>query len=108
MEQGIKNDQGKVRLDLYPPEALIGTSEVLTFGALKYAANNFRLGILYSRVFAALLRHLLAWWMGEELDPESGKPHLDHAGCCIAFLQTYIRHPEKYKEFDDRWHKHNG
>jgi hypothetical protein len=38
------------------------------------------------RYFAALMRHLTAWWDGERADPESGLHHLAHAGCCLLFL----------------------
>ncbi len=87
--EGVKFDAGKPRYDLYPPEALEGTTKVLTFGAVKYADRNWEKGMSWGRVFGACMRHLWAWWKGEDTDPESGLPHLDHAACCIAFLQTY-------------------
>jgi hypothetical protein len=82
-------DTGKLRYDLYPPEALDGTVRVLTFGAAKYSDRNWEKGMSWGRVFAALMRHLWSWWRGEDKDPETGESHLHHAGCCIAFLQTY-------------------
>lgn len=99
MSEGRKDDGGKLRMDLLAPEALRGVAEVLTYGASKYDDRNWEAGIKWGRVYAALLRHLTSWWGGEELDEESGKHHLDHAGCCIHFLQTY-RHTRP--EFDDR------
>jgi hypothetical protein len=99
---GLKNDGDKVRLDLVPVELVWGLGQVLTFGANKYGAGNYRHGIAYSRVFGALLRHIYAWQSGEELDPESGLPHLHHAACCITFLITYEAHKSKYSKFDDR------
>lgn len=89
MPGGIKHDQDKLRLDLFPIEAFHGISQVLTFGAKKYEDRNWELGMKWSRVYGALLRHITAWWDGEEDDPESGMPHLWHAGCCAAFLITY-------------------
>lgn len=97
---GTKHDAGKARLDLLAFDALTGTADVLTFGAAKYAARNWEQGIAYGRVFAALLRHLWAWWRGEEADPESGLPHLDHAACCLMFLQAYSK--RGLSAFDDR------
>lgn len=100
MSEGKKNDQDKVRLELLPPEALEEIAWILTFGAKKYDAWNWANGIAYSRVFGAILRHLWAWWLGENLDPESGRSHLAHASCGLLFLMTY----EKYnREFDDRF-----
>ena len=99
---GTKHDGGKVRTDLFSVYAYLGTCEILTFGAAKYAAWNWTKGIQFMRVFGALLRHLFEWVKGNEIDPESGKSHLDHAGCCIMFLQHYSKHPSIYAAFDDR------
>jgi hypothetical protein len=87
---GAKFDAGKLRYDLYPVEALEGTTKILTLGAQKYADRNWEAGMRYGRVYASLMRHLTAWWGGEDLDPETHESHLHHAGCCIAFLQTYV------------------
>jgi hypothetical protein len=86
---GKKNDSGKLRMDLIPPEVEEALAEVLTHGAKKYDDRNWEKGIKYSRVYAALRRHLLAWMMGEEIDEEWGLPHLAHAYCCLTFLLTY-------------------
>lgn len=96
---GIKHDQGKVRLDLIPPEFLFAVGEILTFGANKYADRNWEEGMSWGRVFGALMRHMWKWWGGcgpttksflfGELDEETGHSHLWHAGCCLAFLIAY-------------------
>lgn len=88
-KEGVKFDQGKPRIDLFPPEALLGISEVLTYGAQKYADRNWEKGMSWGRVFAAAMRHAWKWWWGEKLDPESGLPHLWHFGCGVVFLITY-------------------
>ncbi len=98
--EGTKNDQGKLRYDLLAPEALEGLVGVLTYGATKYAPRNWERGISYSRVFAAAMRHLWAWFRGNECDPETGLSHLDHAACCIHFLSAYTK--RKMTAFDDR------
>lgn len=100
MAEGIKHDTDKVRLDLYPPEALFATSRILTFGAKKYADRNWEKGLKFSRVFGAAMRHLWSWWRGENTDPETGENHLHHAACCITFLQTYVE--RGMDSFDDR------
>lgn len=89
--KGVKKDQGKTRYELLPPELLYAVSEILTFGANKYADRNWELGMNWSRVFGALMRHLWAWWnpFTSSKDEETGKSHLWHAGCCIAFLIAY-------------------
>ena len=85
-----KLDQGKPRYDLIPPELLEGVAAVLTEGAReKYPARNWEGGMRWGKYFAALMRHMWAWWRGENLDPETGMSHLHHAACCLAFLIAY-------------------
>ncbi len=84
-----KHDRQKNRLELIPPELILATGEILTFGADKYGDRNWEKGMEWGRVYGALQRHLTAWWAGEECDPETGKTHLAHAACCIAFLLAY-------------------
>lgn len=99
-DQSLKQDKDKIRLDLFPPEAMFAISDILTFGASKYRERGWEVGMDWSRVFGATLRHLYAWWGAKsnrtrenflfgELDVESGRSHLWHAGCCIVFLITY-------------------
>jgi hypothetical protein len=99
LNKGIKFDGDKPRTDLISPVAILELSRVLGFGASKYAPWNWAKGILYSRVIAAVLRHIYAFMMGEDKDPESNLPHLAHAMCGLMFLL----HFEKYrKQYDDR------
>lgn len=100
--EGTKFDTDKLPFDLLSPDYLYGTVAVLKFGAEKYEPYNWAKGILYSRVFAALQRHLWAFWSGEDIDEETGLHHLLHASCCLMFLVHYEAHPEKYTEFNDR------
>lgn len=85
----VKHDDDKPRVELLPPDALVEISKVLTHGAKKYSANNWCQGADWSRYIGATMRHMLAWAMGEDLDPESGISHLAHAGCCVLFLLSY-------------------
>ncbi|QOR59963.1 hypothetical protein [uncultured phage cr114_1] len=87
MEQGKKNDQDKVRMDLVPLEAVEHIAEVLTMGCKKYGENSWQnLPDFYKRYEAALLRHLTAIDKGELIDPESKLPHIDHVLCNAMFL----------------------
>lgn len=101
-EPGLKFDAGKIRTDLLPVEALEGISGVLTYGAEKYGERNWEKGMSWGRCYGACLRHLFAWWRGEEVDPETGLSHLDHAACCLLFLSTFVK--RKVTTFDDRPH----
>lgn len=97
---GLKFDSEKPRMDLLDPLFLESVADVLTFGAKKYSPHNWRDGIQVSRLIAAAYRHLGAINRGEDIDPESGKPHTAHLGCCVQFLHWMLA---KKPEFDDRW-----
>lgn len=87
--RATKHDAGKARFDLIPVEAVAALAEVLTFGAEKYGARNWEKGFPWGRVFAALMRHLWAWWRRAPADPETGFSHLWHALACVAFLVAF-------------------
>jgi len=86
---GYKHDNEKLRMDLIPPEALAALADILGYGANKYSDRNWEKGMRWGRVFAALMRHLWAWWAREGVDPETHRSHLWHALCCLAFLVAY-------------------
>jgi hypothetical protein len=98
-EVGIKHDEGKLRYELLPPEGVAALVHVLTIGASKYGDRNWEKGFVYSRLFGAAMRHLWAWWRGQNQDSETGLSHLAHAGTCILFL---ITHEERKIGKDDR------
>jgi hypothetical protein len=89
-QEGVKFDQGKARYDLIPPEVEEAIAQVLSFGAAKYGDRNWEAGMDWGRVYAAMRRHMGAWWRRlEDNDPESKMPHLWHAAACIAFLVAF-------------------
>lgn len=91
METGIKFDKEKPQMNLLDFSALEGLSQVLTMGAKKYGAGNWELGIDNSRLVASLLRHLSAHQRGEDIDDESGLPHIDHVGANWMFLSANLK-----------------
>jgi hypothetical protein len=98
----LKFDNEKIRVDLLPVRAMTEIGKVLTFGANKYAENNWRKGFKWSRLIGAALRHLFAFMRGEDRDPESGLLHLAHLGCCVVFL---LDHQLLNLGEDDRYHE---
>lgn len=100
VKKAQKFDGEKPRMDLLDRYAIEQLAAVLTFGARKYAAHNWRNGLEYSRLVAAALRHIHAFNDGEDLDPESGLPHAAHAMCCLMFLLGTMKHRP---DMDDRW-----
>lgn len=84
---GRKDDTGKARFDLIPPKAELSVAEVLTFGAKKYAPNNWRkVDGANERYIAAARRHLNQYQQGEFHDEDSSLPHLAHAIVSLMFV----------------------
>lgn len=82
-----KYDTGKPMWDLLMWDAVTEIVKILTFGAEKYGPYSWQeVEDARHRYMAALMRHIVAWYNGEEVDPESGMHHLAHAGCNLLFL----------------------
>lgn len=57
-------------------------------GALKYGRHNYRsIGVRTSVYYDAALRHLTAFWEGQDIDPDSGLPHIVKAAACLVVLR---------------------
>ena len=96
---GDHKDDGKSMVQLIDPSFLFAVGEVMAFGAKKYAPNNWRKGIHTMRLCGSVLRHVYAWMMREDRDPESKLSHLAHAGASLMMLyMTTKLHPD----LDDR------
>ena len=96
---GLRYDADKVRHDLLPAHAINELAKVLTFGAKKYAPNNWRKGMKWSRIIGPLKRHMNALERGEDYDPETGLLHSAHVMCNAAFLTEYYK---IFPQGDDR------
>lgn len=77
----------KLPLEVVPPSAVHALAEAFADGAKKYGPYNWREKTISSSVYyGAALRHITAWWDGEDLAEDSGLNHLHHALACIAML----------------------
>jgi hypothetical protein len=57
-------------------------------GAAKYGRHNYRgVGVRASVYFDATMRHLIAWWEGEDVDPDSQLSHVTKALVSLAVLR---------------------
>jgi hypothetical protein len=97
---GAQKGRKPEALSLLPYPALASISRVYNYGASKYAAHNWRAGMPWSWSYDALQRHLGLFWEGQDLDDESGLPHLAHAGFHVFSLLTY---QEQNLGTDDRY-----
>lgn len=100
MSEAKKFDSEKPKISLVPHSALIEVARVMTFGAAKYGPYNWKQGMDWSRLYSAAQRHQMQFWMGEDIDPESGIHHLAHAACNILMLYEYTQTRE---DKDDRY-----
>ena len=95
-EYGKKLDHGKEDWSLLPFSEVLEIVRVLDFGAKKYSRDNWmNVKDGRFRYFAAMMRHLVAWFSGEKDDKESGMPHLAHAGCCLLFLMWFDKNQKE-------------
>jgi hypothetical protein len=93
----------KPPIHLIPTEVLRSVATVLGFGAKKYAEHNWRDDLnvtAQSRTYSSIQRHLFAWLEGQDIDPDSGLHHIDHAITQAIILKMSILYAP---EMDDRY-----
>ncbi len=70
----------KAPLSCVPMNVIAEIGVGMLEGASKYGRHNYRaVGVRSSVYFDATMRHLVAFWEGEDLDPDSGAHHLAKA-----------------------------
>lgn len=82
-------DEGKVPISLLQWAALIEVAKVARFGATKYGQRNWEENAprwSYGQLADSAYRHLIAWQLGEDKNPESKCHHLAHAAWNILSL----------------------
>jgi hypothetical protein len=85
--RGVKYDSDKPRWNLLPWAEVEDVVKVLTFGAKKYAPDNWKfVDDANNRYMDAAMRHLVAAQTTESHDDESGEHHIAHAICCLLFM----------------------
>lgn len=92
-------NDGKPDFSLIPLCTLEDEAKAWAYGKQKYAAWNWVRGMDWSIPFACLMRHMSKWQAGEDIDEESGLPHLALAACNLRMLTLYAK---TYPEGDDR------
>ena len=97
-EKGVK----PARYDLIPAVSLQLLAEHYGKGALKYEDRNWERGYEWNKSFQALQRHIWAFWNGEDVDPETGSPHVIAAAWHCFSLAQFQSDPSRYAQFDDR------
>jgi hypothetical protein len=78
---------GKLPLELVPDTGVMYAALSFLEGALKYGRFNWRVaGVRNSIYVAAMRRHLAKYWNGEDVDLETGVPHLSSVLACAMII----------------------
>lgn len=78
----------KAPLSCVPMNVVAELGVAMLEGASKYGRHNWReAGVRSSVYFDAAMRHLIAWWEGEDTDPDSGLPHVIKAMATLTVLR---------------------
>ena len=90
-EQAMRFNTGKPQLSyvISARYAIEGAAAVMEAGAHKYARDNWKKGMDAEAIIDCMVRHLSKFLDGEELDDETGLPHVDHVLCNAIFLSYH-------------------
>lgn len=101
--EGARYNKEKDPLETVPLHLLAGAAHVfkhVTEREVKpYPMWNWAKGMPWSVPYGCMLRHMAAWYRGEDDDKETGLNHLHHAMCNLLMLTHYI---DAFPEGDDR------
>lgn len=79
--------QNKLPLHLVPPRAIAHIALAFADGGFKYQPFNWREEKITASVYyGAALRHLNAWWEGENVPSDGVAHHLAHAAACMLMI----------------------
>ena len=78
----------KVPMSTVPATVMAEIGVAMLEGASKYGRHNYRVvGVRGSVYYDGVMRHLMAWWEGEDLDPDSGMSHVTKAITSLVVLR---------------------
>lgn len=90
-----KYDSGKPQFSLIDPKFMLEFAQVMTMGAEKYGADNWKtVENAIPRYKDALHRHMNAFEQGKMDDEESGLSHLAHVAANAMFLHWLAHNPQ--------------
>jgi hypothetical protein len=102
-ETEINNEKSlKPRPDLVPVRAIMAAARAFAYGANKHGLGNTGRGTYrdagtdqaeIATHKASFLRHWLAYWSGELVDPESGLSHLDCMAAQLGIVIDLVEDP---------------
>lgn len=89
---GIK----KAPMSTVPSAVMMEIGLAMLEGACKYGRHNYRaIGVRASVYYDACMRHIMAWWEGEDQDPDSHLSHVTKALACLTVIRDAM--------INDKW-----
>lgn len=78
----------KTPMSTIPMPVIAEVGLAMLEGACKYGRHNYRaVGVRGSVYYDATMRHLIAWWEGEDIDPDSELSHITKAISSLVVLR---------------------
>lgn len=78
----------KASMSAVPVVVLAELGVAMMEGARKYGRHNYRAADIRASVyFDAVMRHMMAWFEGEDIDPDSGLSHVTKAIASLVVLR---------------------
>ena len=95
-DTGAQRDsaEGKPRMSLVPHKALQDVMMRYLDGAEAYGENNWKKGMKNSVLYDSTMRHLMAYWTGDDSE--------DHLGAALWNIMGLIDNDDKRPDMDDR------
>lgn len=78
----------KMSMSAVPAVVLAELGVAMMEGARKYGRHNYRAANIRASIyFDAVMRHMMAWFEGEDIDPDSGLSHVTKAIASLTVLR---------------------
>jgi len=78
----------KAKLSVVPSSVLLDVGLAMLEGASKYGRHNYRVaGVRSSVYYDAAMGHVMDWWEGQDIDPDSGLSHVTKAIASLVVLR---------------------
>lgn len=90
-DKALRYNEDKLRWSLVDWKSMEPMIQVLEFGAKKYEEDNWKKPMDKKQILNSAMRHLIAMMNGEEIDQESGLPHVGHLMCNAMFYSYHSK-----------------
>jgi hypothetical protein len=105
----LRANTGKPEITQLDPRFITHLAHLITVSAVKYEKFNYALGQDYLTPCDSLLRHLMLFMQGEDVDKESGFHHALHIGANAMILYSSIlRNADPEVDLDNRFKGFNN